>query len=292
MRLFPYSRSEIIMNYKIFLVEDEEDLNRLRCSYLANEGWNVQSFANGSLAQAAICEHPHLWILDIMLPGVDGHQLLREIKADDPNMPVIFISARDADIDRIVGLEMGSEDYLTKPFLPRELVIRTRRLLDRAYGSARALQNSTRLIVQPYTIDKVNRRVYCGEKLIDLTSREFDLLLFLTDNIGLPLERQQIIDQVWGLDYFGSDRYAGRCIEICLENGSGTGSLSISNDGPFIDEEQIQSLFEPFSSGNEGQFGLGLSIVREVVSLHHGTIKAENLKNGPRFLIEFPGTLD
>lgn len=194
------------MDYRIFLVEDEEDLNRLLCSYLIKEGWCVQGFTNGSLAQAAICERPHLWILDIMLPGVDGYQLLREIKANDPDLPVIFISARDADIDRIVGLEMGSEDYLPKPFLPRELVIRTRRLLDRVYALGKDVGSPSRLEINPYTIDKVNRMVYREEVPVELTSREFDLLILLLNNMGVPLERQQIIDQVWGNDYFGSDR--------------------------------------------------------------------------------------
>ncbi len=194
------------MDYRIFLVEDEEDLNRLLCSYLIKEGWCVQGFTNGSLAKAAICEHPHLWILDIMLPGVDGYQLLREIKADDPDLPVIFISARDADIDRIVGLEMGSEDYLPKPFLPRELVIRTRRLLDRVYALGKDVGSPSRLEINPYIIDKVNRMVYREEMPVELTSREFDLLILLLNNMGVPLGRQQIIDQVWGNDYFGSDR--------------------------------------------------------------------------------------
>lgn len=166
----------------------------------------MQGFTNGSLAKAAICEHPHLWILDIMLPGVDGYQLLREIKADDPDLPVIFISARDADIDRIVGLEMGSEDYLPKPFLPRELVIRTRRLLDRVYALGKDVGSPSRLEINPYIIDKVNRMVYREEMPVELTSREFDLLILLLNNMGVPLGRQQIIDQVWGNDYFGSDR--------------------------------------------------------------------------------------
>ena len=121
------------MSYRIHLVEDEVNLNELLTSYLSKEGWDVVPFLNGETARQAIPERPHLWILDIMLPDIDGYQLLREIKADLEVMPVIFISARDAELDRVIGLEMGSDDYLPKPFLPRELVIRTRKLLDRVY---------------------------------------------------------------------------------------------------------------------------------------------------------------
>src|SRR4051794_16769211 len=107
--------------YSIYLVEDEEHLRGVLAAYLEKEGWQVRSFHDGTSAREAISERPDLWVLDIMLPGVDGFQLMREIKADQPTQPVIFISARDADIDRIIGLELGSDDYLAKPFLPREL---------------------------------------------------------------------------------------------------------------------------------------------------------------------------
>ena len=106
------------MPFRVYLVEDEENLNQLLTSYLQKEGWEVCSFLNGKDALAAIPEQPHLWILDIMLPDIDGYQLLREIKADSPGRPVIYISARDADLDRVIGLEMGSDDYLPKPSSP------------------------------------------------------------------------------------------------------------------------------------------------------------------------------
>lgn len=115
--------------YQVFLVEDEVNLNHIVTSYLEKEGWEVQSFYDGQSALQAIEKHPHLWILDIMLPDIDGYQLLRIIKQESPQVLVIFISARDADMDRIIGLEMGSDDYLAKPFLPRELVIRANRLV-------------------------------------------------------------------------------------------------------------------------------------------------------------------
>ncbi|RYD03366.1 hypothetical protein N752_20130 [Desulforamulus aquiferis] len=120
--------------FTIFIVEDEKNLSQILSHYLEKEGWQVRPFENGQSALQAIQERPHLWILDIMLPDIDGYQLLRRIREESPDVPVIFISARDADIDRIMGLEMGSDDYLAKPFLPRELVIRSHRLLERVYN--------------------------------------------------------------------------------------------------------------------------------------------------------------
>lgn len=117
--------------YKIHFVEDEKVLNDLLSQYLKKEGWQVECFLTGNEAKRIIesgCE-ADLWILDIMLPDMDGYQLIKLIKDKWPQVPVIFISARDQDFDRIVGLEMGSDDYLAKPFLPRELVIRVSKLL-------------------------------------------------------------------------------------------------------------------------------------------------------------------
>jgi two-component system, OmpR family, response regulator CssR len=196
--------------YHIFLVEDEENLNHLLTSYLEKEGWNVTSFFNGNDAYMALKERnqPHLWILDIMLPDVDGFELLREIKAFSPDVPVIFISARDADLDRILGLELGSDDYLAKPFLPRELVIRTKKLLTRVYekSSLAPLHSSQLVYVTPYMIDTAKRMVTEEGKTIELTSKEFDLLLVFANHPTQAFSREQLLEKVWGDDYFGSDR--------------------------------------------------------------------------------------
>lgn len=121
------------MSYTIYLVEDEDNLNELLTKYLENEGWNITSFTKGEDARKQMQPSPHLWILDIMLPDTDGYTLIKEIKEKDPDVPVIFISARDADIDRVLGLELGSNDYIAKPFLPRELIIRVQKLLELVY---------------------------------------------------------------------------------------------------------------------------------------------------------------
>jgi len=136
-----------------------------------------------------------------MLPDIDGYQLIKEIKSATPNIPVIFISARDADIDRVVGLELGSDDYLPKPFLPRELVIRARNILDRFNTNISHIYNLT-----PYIINDSSRIVKLEEKIIDLTSKEYDLLIYFAKNPNIALSREQILDHIWGNDYFGSDR--------------------------------------------------------------------------------------
>jgi two-component system response regulator CssR len=197
--------------FRIFLVEDESNLNQVLASYLRNEGWTVTTFIDGDEARKALKERPHLWILDIMLPGIDGYQLIREIKADQDKLPVIFISARDADLDRIVGLELGSDDYLAKPFLPRELVIRTRKLLERIYGDKlQAVDHPDKhemLLLPPYRVDIQARMAFDSTgRMLDLTSKEFDLLLYLAANSGQLLEREQVLLAVWGDEFFGSDR--------------------------------------------------------------------------------------
>ncbi|KEZ51989.1 response regulator transcription factor [Metabacillus indicus] len=191
------------MTYSIFLVEDEQNLNDLLTKYLEKEGYSVTAFTDGESARSAIDKTPHLWVLDIMVPGVDGYQLIKEIKAASPDTPVIFISARDTDIDRVLGLELGSDDYISKPFLPRELVIRVQKLLTRLYESA-PVKNTVTL--PPYTIDESIRSVSLDGKNLNLTSKEFDLLLLFLHNKGQAFSREQMIEHIWGSDYFGTDR--------------------------------------------------------------------------------------
>ncbi|MEW6622835.1 MAG: response regulator transcription factor [Bacillota bacterium] len=194
------------MAYTIYLVEDDVNLNSVLYSYLQKEGWEVSSFITGKTAQKAISTNPHLWIIDIMLPDIDGYQLIREIKTQTPDVPVIFISARDADIDRVIGLELGSDDYLPKPFLPRELVIRSKKLLERIYNSSKEQTAPPFTLVPPYQINEANRTALLDGKKVDLTSKEFDLLLYFLKNRGQALSREQILYHIWGDDYFGSDR--------------------------------------------------------------------------------------
>ena len=191
------------MSYKIYLVEDEENLNDILKSYLQREGFSVTSFLTGEAARSCIIDKPDLWILDIMLPDIDGFQLLKEIKEGDADRPVIFISARDKDIDRIIGLEMGSDDYISKPFMPRELVIRVQKLLKRLYQTEKTKED---ISIDGYIVDKVKRTVKLNEEEITMTSKEFDLLILLIDKRGGAVTRDNILNELWGNDYFGSDR--------------------------------------------------------------------------------------
>lgn len=188
------------MSNTIYLVEDDENLNIVLKSYLEKESFFVKSFLNGTDAMENINTPPDLWILDIMLPDIDGYKLIKEIKKATPDVPVIFISARDQDIDRVLGLELGSEDYLPKPFLPRELVIRAKNVL------GRHSHNVDRISLEPYTINQSSRQVSLEKEIIDLTSKEYDLLVYFAKNLGIALSREQILFYIWGDNYFGSDR--------------------------------------------------------------------------------------
>lgn len=193
-----------IEKYIINLVEDEKNLAEIIKAYMKREGWDVHHFADGQDAYEAIARAtPHLWVLDIMLPNIDGYQLLKAIKAKG-DTPVIFISARDKDLDRVLGLELGSDDYLAKPFLPEELIIRVKRILSRAYSTVE--EEKKQIEVNGYYIDPITRNIYDGNKLLEMTTKELDVIILLTSNIGKALSREKIIEFVWGTDYYGSER--------------------------------------------------------------------------------------
>ncbi len=195
------------MNYTIYLVEDDKKLNKVLMSYLLKEGWNVRSFADGQQALNEIKNHPHLWIVDIVLPKVDGYQLVNEIKKDCPQVPVIFISCLDTDLDRIFGLEFGSDDYLGKPFLPRELILKTKIILERTYSCHGPASNSAQVLTYPpLKILLEKRSVLNNDKPVKLTGKEFDLLILFVRSSGNILNREQIIQVVWGSNYYIVDR--------------------------------------------------------------------------------------
>lgn len=193
--------------YKIALVEDEKNLSSLVTKYLLNENYDVLSFDNGEDALKAISDDIDLWILDIMLPGViSGYDLIKEIRKENNTKPIIFTSARDQDIDKIMGLELGGDDYLAKPYSIRELMLRVKNLLSRAYSSKISSLNQNTEEFNGYIIDFDKRIVTENDININLTSKEYDLLLFFIKNKSKAFSRDQILDHVWGDDYFGSDR--------------------------------------------------------------------------------------
>ncbi|MDQ0299877.1 two-component system response regulator CssR [Salibacterium salarium] len=194
-------------SYTVYLVEDENNLSEVLKAYMEKEGWFVKVFDNGADALEAVKEPPHLWVLDIMLPGTDGYQILKGIREEQGDVPVIFISARDQDLDRVLGLEMGSDDYLAKPFLPQELIIRAKKLISRVYGEQS--NESKKVELNDYLIDP-QARIVTDEQAdsghVELTTKEMDLILLLTEDIGKALSREAIIENVWGENYFGSER--------------------------------------------------------------------------------------
>lgn len=192
--------------YKIGFVEDETNLSSLVEKYLKNEGYEVLTFHTGEEASQHIKDNFSLWILDIMLPGVvSGYDLIKSIRQEHPTMPIIFTSARDQDIDKVMGLELGSDDYVAKPYSVRELMLRVKNLLARSYGMSQN-KASNKEDFNGYEIDYDKRIVTENGVNINLTSKEYDLLLFLLQNKSKAFSRDQILDNVWGMDYFGSDR--------------------------------------------------------------------------------------
>ena len=184
----------------INVVEDEKDLNELVKRYLEKEGYEVYSYLTYDDAFNAIAKPCDLWILDIMLDDKSGYDLIEEIKAKNPTVPVVFASARDKEFDRIIGLEKGSDDYITKPFSPKELVLRINNIIKRVY------KESDRISVGDYEIDENQRIVYKNNEPIDLTTKEFDLLMLFVKNRGTAFLREQILEKVWDDNYYGSDR--------------------------------------------------------------------------------------
>ncbi len=192
--------------FKIALVEDEANLSSLVSKYIFSEGYECISFKTGEEAIKYINDKSiSLWVLDIMLPGViSGYDILKHIREVNSKIPVIFTSARDQDIDRIMGLELGSDDYLSKPYSIRELMLRIKNILTRTYGNDDASANVEQ--INSYLVDFDKRIVTENGVNINLTSKEYDLLFFLLQNKSKAFSRDQILDEVWGSDYYGSDR--------------------------------------------------------------------------------------
>ncbi len=188
--------------YSIALVEDEVDLNNLIKTYLEKEGYNVISYTNGKDALMNVNQNVHLWILDIMLgDDISGYDIIKKIRESDDIVPVIFTSARDKDLDRIIGLELGSDDYITKPYSPKELVLRVNKMIKRIYST-----ESSKLTYNGYEIDTKKRLVFDNSQELSLTTLEFDLLYLFTTNINKQFSRDDILNLIWGNDYFGNDR--------------------------------------------------------------------------------------
>ena len=190
------------MKYTIVLVEDEINLNNLIKVYLEKAGYNVIQYFNGTDALNNIDIKANLWILDIMLPDeINGYDIIKKIRENNEMMPVIFTSARDKDLDKIIGLELGSDDYLTKPYSPKELVLRVNNLIKRVYSS-----DMSKIKYNDYLIDLEKRIVSLNNENLNLTTLEFDLLKMFLTNKNKSFSRDDILNIIWGENYFGTDR--------------------------------------------------------------------------------------
>ena len=191
---------------RILLIDDELAIHEVVSAYLKAEGYEYQSAMDGpSGLKAARSFKPDVIILDVMLPGMDGIELLANLRRDS-DVYVIMLTARTEEVDKIVGLSVGADDYLTKPFSPRELIARIKAALRRLQGATSSAEGALVLTFAHLRIDLSERRVWLGQQLIELTAIEFDLLVTLAQNQSIVLSREQLLEKVWGYEYFGDTR--------------------------------------------------------------------------------------
>jgi two-component system OmpR family response regulator len=186
----------------VLVVEDEANIADLVDLYLSRDGFRVLKQGTGEGGLAAVRDHrPRLVVLDVGLPDIDGLEVCRRIRATS-TVPVIFLTARADEIDRVLGLELGADDYLTKPFAPAELVARVKAVLRRSDG----MQTAEVVQVGAVVVDLGRREIRVHDAPVDFTTKEFELLRYLAERPGRALSRQQILDAVWGPDWFGDER--------------------------------------------------------------------------------------
>jgi len=190
---------------KILVIDDEESILNLVTAYLNQEGYQSYTAQDGpSGLRAAQTYEPDLIVLDINLPGMDGIELLTRLRRES-DVYVIMLTAKAEETDKVIGLSVGADDYLTKPFSPRELVARIKAALRRFRGSHGVPAGD--VITTPHLrIDSTSRQVWADDELVELTSTEFDLLHTLAEHRGMVLSREQLLEKVWGHDYFGEIR--------------------------------------------------------------------------------------
>jgi len=189
------------------VVEDDTNIADLVDMYLRGEGFRVIQAGTGEAGLAAIeRERPRMAILDVSLPGgMDGLEVCRRVRASR-SLPVLMLTARDSEVDRVLGLEMGADDYVTKPFSPRELVARVKAILRRSDGAGTAAERSEVLMAGRVEVDLVRREARIDGAVVALASKEFQLLVFFAERPGRALSRQQLLDGVWGTGWYGDDR--------------------------------------------------------------------------------------
>ena len=190
---------------RILVVDDEPNIVHLARLYLERDGYQVLAVGDGQDAlDTIVTEKPDLVVLDVMLPSVDGFEVCRRLRAQDNTVPIIMVTARDDDIDKILGLELGADDYLTKPFNPRELVARVKAVLRRGAP----IDNQSRVPIQiaDLEINLAGRAVTINGIPVELRTQEFEVLKVLAENQGVVLTREQLLSKAWGFDFYGQTR--------------------------------------------------------------------------------------
>ncbi len=190
----------------ILIVDDEQNIIEFASLYLEQDGFRVIGAGDGRYGlELAQTRSPALIVLDLMLPEIDGWEVCKRLRAES-DVPILMLTARDDDIDKIVGLELGADDYMTKPFNPRELVARVKAILRRSPRSANSGRGGQTIQIGNLIIDPASRTVIVDGQTVDLRTKEFDLLLALAENKNIVLKREQLLDMVWGFDFYGQTR--------------------------------------------------------------------------------------
>ena len=188
----------------ILVADDEEHIRELATLYLEKEGFRVTTAADGEAVLRAVQERePDLIVLDVMMPKMDGLEVCRQLRKSS-DVPILMLTARSDEVDRIVGLELGTDDYMGKPFNPRELTARVKAILRRVEGGGKRTPSA--VTVGPLTVDWARREVTIGQEPLTLRTKEFDLLRALAEHEGVVLTRDQLLERVWGYDYYGETR--------------------------------------------------------------------------------------
>lgn len=206
--------------YTVLICDDNIAIHNSLTSYLKSEKIEVVSAYDGNSALSILrLRHIDVLVLDVMLPGMDGYEVCREVHKIDSNIYIIMLSAKGTEMDRIVGLEVGADDYVVKPFSPREVVIKIKKALKRKYQ----MNEPKKLVLAELTVLPESYRVFVGNKEIILTAKEIDVLAFLVSKAGMVLTREHILNAVWGYEYYGDTRVVDSMIKrirqkVVLEN--------------------------------------------------------------------------
>ncbi|MCI7570791.1 MAG: response regulator transcription factor [Clostridiales bacterium] len=220
----------------IYIIEDDTDIREMESYALRNSGFDILALSDGSgLAEALTRETPDLILLDIMLPGEDGLSILRRLRASErtKRIPIIMVTAKTTEIDKVRGLDMGADDYITKPFGIMELVSRVKALLRRAAPE----ENDGIIACGTIVMNDSKRRVQAGETVVELTYKEYELLRHMLINRGVVLTREKLLGAVWGYDYIGETRTVDMHIKTLRQKlgDSGAQIVTVRNVGYKLD---------------------------------------------------------